>query len=328
MFLRQHWYVAGLSRDIARKPVARRILGEDLVFYRTLAGEVAGLRDRCPHRLAPLSLGELVEDELQCRYHGFRFGADGKCKAVPGEDFVPPTLCVDTFPVAERHALVWVWMGEAKAADPALIPEWPWLDKADFVHLHMDNGAFKAPMLAITDNLLDLTHVHFTHRLLGAGNLIHDSEPMKVWREGPSVHFSRKLKRVVKPGVYAEARGSFHLPSICFTRSVLRDEASGEALPAPMTHVMHALTPETAETTHYFAVRSWNALTKPQEIAQQTEQSFVTIEEDRQMLEAQHRVRQSSPGVADRLIKADAAAVDARRLYEEALRAAHAAAAA
>jgi vanillate O-demethylase monooxygenase subunit len=328
MFLREHWYVAGLSRDIARKPVARRILGEDLVFYRTLAGAVVVLRDRCPHRLAPLSMGELVEDELQCRYHGFRFGADGKCKAVPGEDFVPPTLCVDTFPAVERHALLWVWMGEAKKADAGAIPEWPWMEKPDFVHLHMDNGTFKAPLLAITDNLLDLTHVHFTHRLLGAGNLIHDSEPMKVWREGQSVHFSRRLKRVVKPGVYAEARGSFHLPSVCYTRSMLRDEASGEALAAPMTHVMHALTPETDETTHYFAIRSWNALTKPQEIAQQTEQSFVTIEEDREMLEAQHRVRLSSPGVADRLIKADAAAVDARRLYEEALRAANAAAAA
>jgi len=328
MFLRENWYVAALSRDIGRKPVARKILGQDLVFYRTLAGEVVVMRDRCPHRSAPLSMGELVDDELQCRYHGFRFGTDGKCKAVPGEDFVPPTLCVDTFPVAERHALVWVWTGEASKADPALIPEWPWLDKADFVHLYMDNKTFKAPMLAIVENLLDLTHVHFTHRLLGAGNLIHDYEPMKIWREGPSVHFARQLKRVVKPGVHAEARGSFHLPSICYTRSMLRDEKSGELLPAPMTHVMHALTPETEESTHYFAIRSWNAQTKPQEIAQLTEQSYVTIEEDREMIEAQHRVRQANPGVGDRLIKSDAAAVDARRLYEEALRAAGAAVAA
>jgi phenylpropionate dioxygenase-like ring-hydroxylating dioxygenase large terminal subunit len=109
---------------------------------------------------------------------------------------------------------------------------------------------------------------------------------------------------------------------------MLREEASGEPLPAPMTHVMHALTPETEETTHYFAIRSWNVLTKPQEIAQQTEQSYVTIEEDREMLEAQHRVRQSNPGVGDRLIKADAAAVDARRLYAEALAAAGVSAAA
>ncbi|HEY0939913.1 MAG TPA: aromatic ring-hydroxylating dioxygenase subunit alpha [Steroidobacter sp.] len=328
MFLRQYWYVAALSRDIGRKPVTRRILGEDLVFYRMTAGDVVALRDRCPHRLAPLSLGEVVGDELQCRYHGMRFGKDGKCTAVPGENFIAPVLCVDTFPVAERHGLVWIWMGEAAKADPAQIPEWPWMEKSDFVHLHMDARVFNAPLFAIVDNLLDLTHIHFTHRLLGADNLVHDSEPMKVWREGPSVHFSRKLKRVVKPGVYAETRGSFHLPSVCYTRSMLREEESGELLPAPMTHVMHALTPATAESTNYLIIRSWNALTKPQDIAQLTEQSHVTIEEDREIVEAQQRVRNASPGVSDRLIRADAAAVDARRMYAEALRTEEAAVAA
>ena len=42
------------------------------------------LTDRCPHRKAPLSSGEVVGNDIQCGYHGIRFAADGTCTHVPG----------------------------------------------------------------------------------------------------------------------------------------------------------------------------------------------------------------------------------------------------
>src|SRR5262249_29146904 len=80
MFLRSSWYVAGWSHHF--KPgelVARTVLGERIVLYRTSGGAVAALEDRCCHRLAPLSRGRLEGDDLRCMYHGMKFSAEGRC---------------------------------------------------------------------------------------------------------------------------------------------------------------------------------------------------------------------------------------------------------
>ena len=321
MFLYNYWYVSARSKDVGRTPLARRVLGEDIVLYRTEDGGVVALRDRCPHRLAPLSMGELIGDEIRCRYHGFRFNGDGKCVAIPGETVVPPTMRVDAFPSVERHQMVWTWMGNKDAADPTLIPEWPWLERPDFAHFHFD-FTIDVPMMAIVDNLLDLSHVHFLHKLLGADNMIHDSDRMQVWRKGDGVYWSRKLRKGsrVKPGTYLEVGGAYLLPSICLTNTTLHDEKNDEVLPETMTRILHCLTPQDGDSTRYLPIRSWNVLTRPREIAELEHRTIFTVQEDKEMLEAQHRVRLRSPKSPERLIRSDAASVDARRMFDEALR--------
>ncbi len=93
-FVRHAWYVAGWAKDIDGQLRSVRILGEDLVIFRTSGGQVAVLQDRCPHKLLPLSKGRLINNEIECGYHGSVFGADGKCTRIPGQPRVPPTACV------------------------------------------------------------------------------------------------------------------------------------------------------------------------------------------------------------------------------------------
>jgi vanillate O-demethylase monooxygenase subunit len=227
---------------------------------------------------------------------------------------------VDTFPVIERHQMVWTWMGDSKAPDESLIPEWPWLKRPEFAHFHLDY-TINVPMMAIVDNLLDLSHVHFLHKLLGADNLIHDSERMEVRREGDGVYFSRKLRKGsrVKAGTYLDVGGAYLLPSICLTTTMLRNADTNEALPAPITMIMHCLTPQDENTTRYLPIRSWNVPTQPQDIAALEHQTNFTVQEDKEMLEAQYRVRLRAPEVSERLVRSDAATVDARRMFDEAL---------
>jgi len=78
-FLRNAWYVAAWSMEIEEKPVARTILDEPVVMYRTANGEVAALVDACPHRFAPLSMGRLTNDQIRCPYHGLVFDTSGAC---------------------------------------------------------------------------------------------------------------------------------------------------------------------------------------------------------------------------------------------------------
>ena len=76
-YLRNVWYVAAWSREIGDVPISRTICKIPLVLYRAQSGAIVALDNRCPHRYAPLSRGKRIGDEIQCGYHGLRFGPDG-----------------------------------------------------------------------------------------------------------------------------------------------------------------------------------------------------------------------------------------------------------
>ena len=129
-FLLNQWYTAATSAELGDKPLARTICNEPLVIYRCGDGQVAALTDRFPHRKAPLSAGEVIGNDIQCGYHGIRFGADGACTHVPGDAPIGRNFRARSFPAHEVHGLIFVWLGEALAeceadAEGAGIPREP-----------------------------------------------------------------------------------------------------------------------------------------------------------------------------------------------------------
>lgn len=160
--IRNCWYVAGWSSDFAREPVQRFLLGDPIVLYRKEDGELVALADRCAHRMAPLSRGRIEGDAIRCLYHGFRFGADGKCNDIPGQDLIPDRACVRRYKVVERGSWAWVWMGDADRADPSLIAASKALDDPAWC-LKTGQLDYAANYELINDNLLDLTHLTYVH---------------------------------------------------------------------------------------------------------------------------------------------------------------------
>src|SRR6187401_3606755 len=141
MFLKNYWYVAASTPEIGRKPFRRIIMNEPVMMYRTGDGTPVALEDRCPHRRLPLSMGKLVSDDvIQCHYHGLRFDRTGACVRVPGQDMIPATARIKTYPVVDRYKWLWIWMGDPALADPAKIPDYHWFDdpswgaKSDYLY--------------------------------------------------------------------------------------------------------------------------------------------------------------------------------------------------
>jgi phenylpropionate dioxygenase-like ring-hydroxylating dioxygenase large terminal subunit len=79
------WYAAAWSHEIKRELAARTICDKDVVLYRRTDGEVAALEDACWHRLLPLSLGHLKDDQVVCGYHGLVFNSAGRCTYMPAQ---------------------------------------------------------------------------------------------------------------------------------------------------------------------------------------------------------------------------------------------------
>ena len=123
-YVKNAWYVGAWEHEIEDgKPYAMSILGEPIVLYRGgESGRIVALEDRCVHRLAPLSLGRCEGERLRCMYHGLLFDPDGKCVEIPGQEMIPAKARVRTYPIADAHGWLWIWMGDPADAHEALIP--------------------------------------------------------------------------------------------------------------------------------------------------------------------------------------------------------------
>src|SRR5262245_52477749 len=163
MWVSNAWYVAGWLHEIEPGRIhARTIIDQPLALYRTAAGGLVALEDRCCHRFAPLSMGRLEGDDLRCMYHGLKFAPDGRCIEIPGQKQIPQSACVRRYPVEVRGSWVWVWMGDPAKADAAAIAPSLALDDPAW-RLRASHLDYTAHYLLIDDNLLDLSHLSFAH---------------------------------------------------------------------------------------------------------------------------------------------------------------------
>ncbi len=329
MYPKNCWYVAAHAHEITDALFARILLNQAVIFWRTADGKVAALEDRCPHRLVPLSTGRTVNGLVECGYHGLRYNAEGACAYVPGQDNVPTGTHVKAFPVAERHALIWIWMGAADLADEGLIPDLHWMDapgwRATTGYLH-----FNCDYRLINDNLLDLSHETYIHKHTIGNDAVADSPvAMKViGRRVVRVH--REMPGIEPPPFFALAQGhngpinrwqvaiymapGFNMTEVGF-HAVETDRAQEHLMMRPI----HIITPETDHSAHYIWGLARNFRIDDTELNDSLyEATTQTFSEDRELLETQDRRLQAEnmPKLPQMSVKVDAGPVQGRRLLE------------
>jgi vanillate O-demethylase monooxygenase subunit len=331
-FLKNAWYVAGFTHEVAEKPVSRRICDQLLVLFRKGDGSVAVLEDRCPHRFVPLSAGWVEGDSIRCVYHGLRFDAAGRCDERPNDDGpMPPQLCVRSFPTAERYGCVWIWMGDAEAADPATIPDFGFIadtEKYDHVFGYLN---VKANHELISDNLLDLSHVHYLHPQIKPEDGF-EKYQNKVEQDGDTI-WSKLWKPGYAPGAFQRSLWGSDSPTADGRSDVRWDAPSYLLATTALTEVgqsiedgallpnAHLITPETEYSSHYFWVVGRNTRRGDKELSALLEQVVgdVFLTQDGPVIEAQQRAMgEATDFLAQRpvILKADAAGIRARRVLK------------
>ena len=118
---RDFWYPVVRITAARQCPQSFELLGESLVIWLTEAGEPVAARDRCCHRSAKLSLGQVIDGELRCPYHGWGFDQTGACVHWPqqsGDRPIPRTDRIPTYHAQIRYDYVWVCLGEPRLPIP------------------------------------------------------------------------------------------------------------------------------------------------------------------------------------------------------------------
>jgi len=333
-FVKNAWYVAAESHEVADGVLGRTICGDPVVLFRAEDGTPAALEDRCCHRHLPLSLGKRVGNRVQCGYHGLEFDASGACVAVPGQSRVPPGADIRAYPVVERYRYIWIWTGDANRADPALIPDYHWNDDPDWIS---NTGYFyvEGNHQLLVDNLLDLSHVQFVHATTLGADGVTDA-PLDTRRDGDRVHIDRWIMDKPPPAMFA---GAGDLPAnvdrwqlITWTAPThvvidagcanagtgARDGNRDEGI---TVYSNHTITPETGKSCHYFWHHARNYRLDDAELTKFLANAAGTaFGEDVDILAAQQRSMDGAgPDWQGIDINADAGVLQARRVVDRLL---------
>lgn len=334
-YLRNAWYIAGFADEFAPGAiVARTILGEPLVLFRTDSDGIAALADRCPHRFAPLSAGKLCDGgrTIECAYHGLRFGADGACVHNPhGNGHLPKAANIAARVVRERDRLVWLWAGDPAQADEALIPDFAYVTSAHEDATVRGYIPTACHYQLLVDNILDLTHADYLHAgFLGSGALsrcrpqVEEANERGVriaWISSGDIApaaFDMNLREQGRPTdqwteVTWTAPGCMQLDVGATLLGETREQGA-------VTVNLHLTTPETATTCHYWYWTTRNFAVSAEanvQIRGFVEHAFT--QQDKPMLEAQQRVIGGAEfwSLKPVLLPSDAGSVRVRRKLDQ-----------
>lgn len=330
------WYVAAWDWGVDYEPVSRTICGVPVLLYRKLDRSVVAMRDACPHRLLPLSMGIREGDSIRCKYHGLRVGPDGRANEMPlRSDPVNSRVCTETFVTHERHRFVWIWIGDKDKADPALIPNlWPcstegWVFDGGYYHVACDYRL-------MIDNLMDLTHETYVHSgSIGQPEILEADIHATV--EGDNVFVHRWMPGIDAPPFWRQAlkkEGPVDRWQICqFLKpsAVMIDvgvalSGSGATLESHdqgvRGMVVDFMTPETETTHHYFwgMARNYD-LDDAGFTARLKRAQGAVFAEDKEILEAQQQAIAANPDMRLSAYRIDEGGVRARQIIARAIKA-------
>ena len=327
------WYVAALASEVEAEALfSRTILDTLVLIYRKQDGTAVAMRDRCPHRFVPLSMGKRDGDDVVCAYHGLKFDCEGKCSHNPhGNQHIPDAAKVQSFPLVERYGFLWIWMGDADKADPNIIPDYTGLidghpNSVGYTYMYRECN-----YELINDNVMDLSHIDHLHGevITTRGKLSpqvpkinetdHSVTARWEWEQTPALLILNEFL----PEPMASARHFIEITweaptNIQLSVGCTQDDAAALDLEGCVgQYDLHICTPESVGTTHYFFATRRNHLEEDGEFnkmkIQAMHDAFVT--EDGPALDAVQQQMESTDLFAMKpvLLPSDIAAVKVRR---------------
>lgn len=157
------WYPVAWADEVrmGEGPTRAELFDTPLVLFRDEKGSVACFADRCPHRNVPLSLGQVRDGELICKYHGWRMNGAGVVTHIPCLRDDGRRREADWFACREQQGLVWVF---------SQVRQGPRGDPHEFMGVgapgyttELEDFVMEGGLHAVAENALDVPHTAVLH---------------------------------------------------------------------------------------------------------------------------------------------------------------------
>ncbi|MED6193640.1 Protein TIC 55, chloroplastic [Stylosanthes scabra] len=178
----QEWYPLYLTNNVPDDaPLGLTVFGKQLVLFKDPNGVFHCFEDRCPHRLAKLSEGQLIDGRLECLYHGWQFEGDGKCVKIPqlpADAKIPRSACLKSYEVKESQGVVWVWMSPKT---PPNVNKLPWFENFARPGFQDISTTHELPYdhSILLENLMDPAHIPISHDRTDWTAKREDAQPLR-----------------------------------------------------------------------------------------------------------------------------------------------------
>ncbi len=320
--------MAAFSDEVTGALMGRWMLDTPVLLFRRRDGAVVALENRCPHRGAPLSLGCLKGDDVQCGYHGFLFASDGRCINVPSMKTPPASARVRSFPIIERAPYIWIYVGDPEAIGE--VPSPPVLEWTEDTEFALVQGRIDidANYMLLKENVLDLTHFGYVHaKSFGITDWI---DPPTFFSEGDVTGYRQTFTRSPLPPIFADPLGvpsgtpfdrnnygSFVSPALQRAAVDFCDPNSGDVM--GRFRIAHATTPIDNRSMHYFWLLGRDHGKSPKQLDQLKAATIAGFAEDEEMIEAIQAMASRDPrgsNAPEISVKMDTAGIQARRIVK------------
>jgi vanillate O-demethylase monooxygenase subunit len=321
--LRRCWHPVARSGEVTEQPHGVLLLGEPWVLYRG-NGQMRAFVDRCPHRNCPLTLGHCEAGVLQCAYHGWRFGGDGRCIEIPalgeGATVPPAARLTGAAAVAEAHGMVFL-APEAPIAPLGTIPE---ADDETFMEGLLPTLRARGSAGLLADNFLDIAHFPFVHAGTFGTDEAAKVAPFVVARDdwSFSVSYEHPFAHREDPGVVAGIRPLIQTRRLTYWLSApFHLRLRIDFVDSGGSNVIgFFIQPETDETCRLFTTLWRDDLDgDTTRMADAVEFEVAVLREDLRVQEAYHRLVLPLDPTAEVHTRADRATLELRRVLADLL---------
>jgi len=215
--IKNQWYAVLSSKQVKKnRMIGVTRLSQKLVFWRDDADNVYCIFDKCCHRGASLCTGKLVENHVECPFHGFLYDGSGKVACIPANGKaakVAENYRVNAYPARDAYGFIWVWYGDATAE----LPEIPFFDelKTGFSYGEFSEN-WNVHYSRAIENQLDVVHLPFVHKTtIGRGNKTLVNGPVVKWDGNRMTFYVKNAldvgQRPQKPNEVENFEKLFHL---------------------------------------------------------------------------------------------------------------------
>nr|POE91492.1 protein tic 55, chloroplastic [Quercus suber] len=162
----EEWYPLYLTQNLPDDaPLGLTVFDKQVVLYKDGNSLIHCYEDRCPHRLAKLSEGQLIDGRIECLYHGWQFEGDGKCVKIPqlpADAKIPRSACLKKYEVRDSQGVVWVWLSQKT---PPNLNKLPWFENFARPGFQDTSTTHELPYdhSVLLENLMDPAHIPISH---------------------------------------------------------------------------------------------------------------------------------------------------------------------